>query len=127
MDKNNELKDILNIIGINFDNFINLDGLVLERSILLEKDKYIKIQQKIKDLKKIYSSTYLNCLHANAEEKQKWPLLNLTRQILNLCNYNLIPLRLCDGYTIDGKKKYKRFFIIKKKDIESNGFSLSFI
>ena len=31
------------------------------------------------------------------------------------------PIRKSDGYTQDGKKKYKRYFIIKKlKDIEEH-------
>ena len=49
-----------------------------------------------------------------AEAKQKWPLLNLVRQILKSNNYNMEPIRKSNGYTKEGKKKYLRFFIIKK-------------
>mgnify|MGYP001478297385 CR=1 FL=1 len=37
------------------------------------------------------------------------------RQVLLSSGYNLKPKRLSDGYTKDGKKKYKRFFLIKEK------------
>jgi hypothetical protein len=33
---------------------------------------------------------------------------------LRSCNYKLTPKRVSDGYTVDGKKKYKRMFIIEK-------------
>ena len=45
---------------------------------------------------------------------QRWPLINLIRQILRKYNYQLVPKRVCDGYTKDGIKKYKRFFEVKK-------------
>ncbi len=53
-------------------------------------------------------------LQRNADKHQKWPLLNLIRQILNTYNYDMEPIRKSDGYTLEGVKKYKRFFQIKK-------------
>ena len=53
-------------------------------------------------------------MQKTAIASQKWPLINLIRQILHKYNYHLEPKRLCDGYTKDGKKKYKRFFQVKK-------------
>ena len=47
-------------------------------------------------------------------DKQKWPLLNLVRQVLLSSGYNMKPKRLSDGYTKDGIKKYKRIFIVEK-------------
>ena len=38
MDEN--IKEILNIIGINFDNLIELDGMTIERDIFLDETKY---------------------------------------------------------------------------------------
>ena len=65
-------------------------------------------------MKKIFSSSYLTSLQDTAEDKQRWPLLNLIRQLLRSCNYKLTPKRISDGYTLDGKKKYKRMFIVEK-------------
>ena len=61
----------------------------------------------------------MKSLQQNAGEKEKWPLLNLVRQLLKANNYNMHPVRISDGYTKDKKKKYKRYFKIKKyKSIE---------
>ena len=63
----------------------------------------------------------LTSLQTNAQKKQKWPLLNLVRQILKSNDYKMEPIRKSNGYTKDGKKKYLRFFLIKKfKTIPKN-------
>jgi hypothetical protein len=41
--------------------------------------------------------------------------LNLIRQLLNVYNYKMEPIRKSDGYTLEGVKKYKRYFQIKKR------------
>jgi len=56
----------------------------------------------------------MTSLQTNADKSQKWPLLNLTRQILSVYGFKMTPIRKSDGYTKEGIKKYKRFFIIKK-------------
>ena len=62
----------------------------------------------------------MKSLQQNAPEKEKWPLLNLVRQLLKASNYNMRPIRKCDGYTLEKKKKYKRYFSIEKiKKVES--------
>ena len=68
----------------------------------------------IQKMKKLYSSGSLTSLQKNAQETQKWPLLNLVRQILKSNNYKMYPIRKSNGYTQEGKKKYLRYFIIKK-------------
>ena len=76
-------------------------------------------QKDIDEIKKFYSSGALTSLQKNAGTNQKWPLLNLVRQILKTNNYLMHPIRKSNGYTKDGKKKYLRFFLIKKvKKIE---------
>ena len=57
----------------------------------------------------------MTSLQKNADKSQKWPLLNLVRQILSTHNYKMEPIRKSDGYTLEGVKKYKRYFLIKKK------------
>ena len=71
------------------------------------------------ELPSIYRSGYEHqCDHqTTAETAQRWPLLNLIRQVLRSSNFKLTPKRVADGYTLDGKKKYKRLFIIEKMKI----------
>ena len=82
--------------------------------MLLDEKKYLDISQNIIELKKIFSSSMLTSLQTNAQKKQKWPLLNLVRQILKSNDYKMEPIRKSNGYTKDGKKKYLRFFLIKE-------------
>lgn len=115
-----EKKDIILVIlqksGIVSENYETLENLIISREILLDNEKYNNIKTYLKDLKKIdnFSSSTLTCLHNSAESKQKWPLLNLIRQILKVKNFRMIPIRKSDGKDKSGKKKYKRFFRIEK-------------
>lgn len=108
-------KKILNMVDINFDSNVELEIFFIPREILLSDLKYEEVKKLIPDLKKNFSSSYMNSLQKNAEKEQKWPLLNLVRQILNKYNYKMVPIRKSDGYTLEGIKKYKRFFQIIKK------------
>jgi hypothetical protein len=99
---------------IQFDVEEQLDGQLIPRDILLSKETYHDVKQEIIELKKKFSSSSLTSLQKNAETGQKWPLLNLVRQILKICNYQMKPVRRSNGYGKDGKKKYKRFFLISK-------------
>ena len=85
----------------------DLNGLLLPRELFLNDVLY-------KQLKQLFSSSYLTALQAPAEELQKWPHLNLIRQVLRSCHFKLTPKRVSNGYTADGKKKYKRMFIIEQ-------------
>jgi hypothetical protein len=118
MDK--EIKNIFLIIGLNVEKIEDFEGLFIPREQLLCDLKYNEIKKLIPDLKKIYSSSFMTSLQKNADKCQKWPLLNLVRQILNIYKYKMLPIRKSDGYTLDGIKKYKRFFLIttsnKKKE-----------
>jgi len=91
-----------------------LEGQMIPRETLLDKNKYLEIKDDIMKLKHIYSSSKMTSLQTTAEKIQKWPLLNAVRQVLKTCNLTMIPIRVSDGYDKDGKKKYKRFFRIEK-------------
>ena len=92
----------------------NLNKKFIDREKLLNKDTYDKLKHYIPKFKNYLSSTFLTSLQSNAKEKQKWPLLNLLRQILKYYKFKLNPIRKSDGYDINGKKKFKRFFQIIK-------------
>ena len=55
----------------------------------------------------------MKSLQQNASDKEKWPLLNLVRQLLKASNYNMRPVRVSDGYTKDKKKKSGYYFLEK--------------
>jgi len=103
-----------NTCGIKCEKLSDLDGMILYRNDFIFSEKYENIKLIIYDLKKILSSSIYTSLHSDAERKQKYPLINVIRQVLKSMNYKLIPKRLSDGYTCDGIKKYKRLFIIQK-------------
>ena len=57
----------------------------------------------------------MTSLQKGAAKTQKWPLINIVRQILKSYGYKMRPLRVANGYTKAGKKLYRRFFIVEKK------------
>ena len=107
-------KKIFESSGIVFENISDLDGQLIPREQLLSDFKYDEIKKLIPELKKVHSSSFMTGLQRNAGKNQKWPLLNLIRQILNSYKFDMEPIRKSDGYTLEGVKKYKRFFQINK-------------
>jgi hypothetical protein len=111
-------KKILYTVGIYCEASMNeLDGIFLPRDQLLSVTKYNEIKEMIPQLKTVFSSSFMTGLQKNAEKNQRWPLINLVRQILSFYKFRMIPVRQSDGYTPDGVKKYKRFFHITRADI----------
>ena len=101
-----------------------LIGLQIERITLLDISKYNQIKENIPNLKKYLSSSMFTSVQKNAVSRQKHPLINLVRQILKRLELVLKPCRLCDGYNEEGKKKYRRIFIIdaeEKKESKKEG------
>ena len=107
---------ILKICGFVINNLTDLDNLLIPRNILLNTDNYNNVKEYFEKLKKTpnFSSSTLTCLHRDAEKKQKWPLLNLVRQILKVKYYRMKPYRKSAGKDASGKKKYVRYFFIEK-------------
>ena len=114
-----ELKTIFKVVGLEINHFDELNGMIISRETLLSDNKYDQLKHLIPELKKNYSSSFMTSLQKNAEKSQKWPLLNLIRQILHIYGYNMEPIRKADGYTLEGVKKYKRYFLINKKLIQN--------
>ena len=135
MDKDSiqTIRLILNKCNVHFEDFNQLDGLLIPRDVLLLEHVYNNVQKDIHSLKSIFSSSYMTSLQKSASKQQKWPLLNLVRQTLKNINYKMVPIRKSDGYTKDGVKKFKRYFQIKRLKwveeytpkiiiVESNGY-----
>ena len=112
--------DFLKKIGININTIEEIDGITITRDGLLDKERYNSIKELIPKLKKVFSSSFLTSLQKTAGDQQRWPLINLLRQILSQTGYTMTPIRKSDGRDHDGKKKYKRYFIIKRKIIVKN-------
>ena len=99
--------------------------MLIPREILIDGEIYKSVKEEISILKQIFNSSYLTSLQSTAEENQRWPLLNLIRQVLKSCHFKMTPKRISSGYTKDGKKIYKRMFIIEKlNQTKSSGSSL---
>jgi len=113
-------KKVLELAGIYFDNISQIDGQFIPREQFLSDNKYEEIKKLIPELKTKHSSSFMTSLQQNAEKAQRWPLLNIVRQILSKYNYKMTPIRKSDGYTLDGIKKYKRFFQIERKKGKSD-------
>ena len=91
------------------------EGIVVPRDVLLSADKYEQLKPHIAQLKKIFSSKCMTSMHASAELNQKWPCLNLVRQVLKRMGYDIQPERKCAGYDVTGKKLFERFFRVHKR------------
>tara|TARA_B110000858_G_scaffold192268_2_gene242754 strand:+ start:334 stop:771 length:438 start_codon:yes stop_codon:yes gene_type:complete len=112
-EKNDILVCFLQRCGIVCSDYSHISSLIIPRVILLHDEKYKDAIEYIPAFKKMFSSSYLTSLQNTAGEKQRWPLLNIVRQILKEYNFKLTPKRLSNGYTKDKKKLYRRVFIIE--------------
>jgi len=101
-------------VGLDITEINDLDGYIIYREQLLDLKIYEDCIKHIPIFRKIFSSSSMTSLQGNAVYNQRNPLINLLRQVLKCLQYDLIPKRVCDGYTLDKKKKFKRIFIISK-------------
>jgi len=105
------LLKLLKVINIDIENKELLTNYTFERDILLKKEVIDKYYNMIKNLKKQYTSDILTCLHMNSVSKQKFPGINMLRQILKCNGFKLKPKVVSMGYVGD-IKMVKRFFVI---------------
>lgn len=120
MELENEIIKVLSEIGIQIEKLDNAKGLFIERDQLLSDTKYDEVKKLIPQLKQTYSSSFLTSLQKDADKTQKWPLLNLVRQMFSIHGFKMEPIRKSNGYTLEGVKKYKRFFLIREKSNSSD-------
>ena len=115
-----EIKYIMNIIGINVSNETDLFGVLIDRDMLLRVDIEHKLSSMIDTLKIKYKSSKLNCLHKTRDHKQKFPGINLIRQIFRCNGYHLKPVVYSRGYCKhNGKKITERHFKIVRCDLHT--------
>ncbi len=110
----NDIKTFLNKCNITYTDISNLNGMLIPRETLLNELLYENITKEITTIKKYFSSSSMTSLQQTAKTNQKWPLLNLVRQVLKAYNYNMVPFRKACGYDRNKKKIFKRYFKIKK-------------
>ena len=112
------LVKLLNLMNIKCDTIEEALGTIIEQNELkyFELDK--KCFQYVEELKKFYKSNMLNCLHKNSLSKQRFPAVNMLRQILKCNDIKLRPFNVCQGYNKStGNKIVKRFYkIMTMKD-----------
>ena len=109
------LKVLLDILGINVSSENDLLNIEIEQEQLKDTDMviiYATMKNFIKEKK--YKSDYLNCLHDNSLKKQKYPAVNMLRQIMRCNGFHLYPHVVCNGYDSMGKKIRIRYYRVRK-------------
>lgn len=112
------IKEMLGKIGIKFENIEEIEGKIIERDILLTEEVsayMLSFQEKIKNSG--YKTGTLTSLHKNNNEKQRWPEVNILRQLLKCNQFRLKPFTKSNGYNkATGKKNVLRFYRIEKSN-----------
>lgn len=105
---------VLQLAGVDVNSVERIDGLSIPREILVRPGAYTEVSEMVPSLKTHFSSTHMTCLQDEAPGGQRWPLLNLVRQVLRATGFTMVPRRLSDGYGKDKRKRYKRVFDITR-------------
>ena len=117
MDKDNFelIKEIFTIINKNIETYHDLMEIRIDHHYLRQPIFKEKLYDMIPKLKKKYKSHKLTCLHNNSLDKQKFPTINMIRQILKCNKLKLTPQVICKGYNkVNNQKIIERYYIIKK-------------
>jgi hypothetical protein len=122
------LKNMLNIIDIQCTDLDDIVGTIIIRDKLLSdslEDKFISLQESTKNAG--YSTGKLTSLHKNSNYTQKFPAINMLRQLLKCNGYWLRPKKESNGYTSSGSKIIKRYFVISHFDCLDDDADLNHI
>ena len=113
--KEDLLLKLFNLIGITKGKISELENLEISRNVFLDDKITQKCYKMIQKLKREYSSNILTCLHLNSLNKQKFPTINMFRQILKENNLYMKPIVISDGYCpyTKNKKVIRKFVIVK--------------
>lgn len=108
-----EVTNIFKILDMDIKTEQDLFSALVPRNLLLRVDVEQELTLLISSLKGKYKTSKLNCLHKNRDDKQKFPGINLVRQILRCNGYHLKPVIFSRGYCkYSGKKIVDRNFKI---------------
>ena len=114
-EKKKSIIKLFSILGFKIESLEALENITLNHKELQSTQLINEFYKLIPELRKIYDSHYLTCLHKNSLEKQKFPVINMLRQILKSNNYKLKPKIVIHGYNpITKAKIIERFFTISK-------------
>ena len=109
------IQDIFQILDIRINDWSELLNIELDSELLRNAEIIKKLNNLQPELKKKYKSAKLTSLHQNNLQKQKFPAVNLLRQILKCNSYKLNPVVYSNGYCKQsGQKITKRKYNIIK-------------
>jgi hypothetical protein len=108
------IKEIFSIIKQEINEPDDLLNITLNHHYLRSDEFKDEMINMIPKLKQKYKSHVLTCLHKNSLDKQKFPTINMIRQILKCNKYKLEPYIVTKGYdTLNKRKILERYYIIK--------------
>ena len=122
LDKEDLLIDLFQSLDLdlNVNNLDDLFSLTISQDKLKDKELINKLYEKIDDLKIFYNSNMLTCLHKNSLHKQKFPALNMLRQICKCNGLKMYPFVISRGYDkVSGRKIMDRYYKITPIEIYS--------
>ena len=113
MDKTQILYSLLKILNFYPKNIEDITNISFEQKILREPDIINQFLKLTPDIKKHYNSNMLNCIHKNNRKKQRFPAVNMIRQLLKCNKLRLKPYVVTQGYNkATGKKIVVRYYAI---------------
>ena len=120
-----KLRSLLLVCGVEAPDSTALDGIEIDRETLLEPQRYIDAHEHIIGFRELLSSSYLTSLPSTAGVNQRWPLLNLLRQIMRTYGYALKPLRRAAGSRthhqrcVDGVRRRRAASVARRRVLGS--------
>jgi len=119
MDKFDLLLDIFKALDLEVNSRIDISEITLRQDTLKSKTLIEELYRRVPNLKNFYNSSKLTCLHKNSLDKQKFPAVNMFRQILKCNNIKMEPYVISKGYNkYSGKKIVERFYRLIDLGIE---------
>jgi hypothetical protein len=111
MDKFELLIDIFDALDIKVNNRYEIEAIILKQDTLKSKSLIDELYRRVPNLKSFYNSSKLTCLHKNSLDKQKFPAVNMFRQLLKCNNFRMEPYVISKGYIkYSGKKIVERYY-----------------
>lgn len=120
LEKEDLLIDLFQSLDLDFNvkNLDDLFSLTISQDKLKDKELINKLYEKIDNLKIFYNSNMLTCLHKNSLHKQKFPALNMLRQICKCNGLKMYPFVISRGYDkVSGRKIMDRYYKITPIDL----------